>query len=165
VDVLEAASLVVEKILGMSVAKDVAADRHFVVVYVESFLAVSEEEIDLGHSVKLSLVGPAEDDVGHLAAAQRLGGSLTEDPSDGVDDVGLAAAIWTDDGGDSLVEIEIGFVGEGLESLEMERLQIHEWWSREGGSGSAIGTKADYGKPKEAIPLHMVAKKDLIYNI
>ena len=75
---------------------------------------------DLGHAVGFALVGAAEDDVGHLTAAKRLGGGLTQDPANRVDDVGFAASVGAHDGGDPLVELEVGFVGKGLEALKME---------------------------------------------
>ena len=37
--------------------------------------------------------GAGEDDVLHLAAAQRLGALLADHPGEGVDDVGLAGAV------------------------------------------------------------------------
>ena len=55
-------------------------------------------------------------------ALRRLG---AEHPADGVDDVGLAAAVRPDDDGDARLEVEGRGVGEGLEALEGEGLQEH----------------------------------------
>jgi len=53
---------------------------------------------------------PLKDDVSHLAAAAATWrGLLAQDPADSVADVGFAAAIGTDDGGDAFVEIKDRF--------------------------------------------------------
>ena len=69
--------------------------------------------------------GPGEDDVLHLGRAQRAGPLGAEHPGHGVDDVGLAAPVGTDDHGDPGLELQHGRVGEGLEALHAERLQEH----------------------------------------
>jgi len=70
--------------------------------------------------------GAGEDDVFHLAAAQRLGALLAEHPGDGVDDVALARAVGSDHRGDTRLEAQGGGRGEGLESFERQRLEVHE---------------------------------------
>ena len=70
-------------------------------------------------------VGAGEDDVRHLAAAQRLGRLLAEHPADGVEDVRFAAAVRADHAGDALVEIQDRLRGERLEAEELERFEVH----------------------------------------
>ena len=53
---------------------------------------------------RLAPIRAVEDDIGHLAAAQRLGRLLAQDPTDGVRDIGLAAPIGADDGRDARAE-------------------------------------------------------------
>ena len=68
---------------------------------------------------------PGEDDVLHLRRAQGSRSLGAEHPGDGVDHVGLAAAVGPDHHGDPRLELEHGGIGEGLEPLEGERLQEH----------------------------------------
>ncbi len=84
-------------------------------------LGVDKGERDLGHAGGFAVAGAGEDDVFHLEAAQALGGLLAEHPGDGVGDVGLAAAVGPDDGGDALAgELDLGAVAEGLEAEDLE---------------------------------------------
>ena len=46
---------------------------------------------------------------------------LAHDPADRVRHVGLAAAVGADDGGDILTEVQYGFIGKALKSLNFER--------------------------------------------
>ena len=69
--------------------------------------------------------GAREDDVFHRLAAQRLGGLLAEHPEHGVGDVGLARAVGADDDRHAGLELHHAPVGEGLEPLEYERLEVH----------------------------------------
>src|SRR5207248_4672818 len=89
-DVLEAGHLAVDEVLAGAVAVDPAGDLDLVGVHGEQPAGVVEGDGDLGHAEALAGAGPVEDDVGHLAAAQRPGRLLAEDPLDGVDDVTLA---------------------------------------------------------------------------
>ncbi len=79
---------------------------------------------DLGAAQRRAAGGAGEDDVLHLAAAQRLGALLAHHPGEGVDDVGLARAVGTDDAGDAGLELERRRGGEGLEALERQALEV-----------------------------------------
>ena len=79
---------------------------------------------DLGPAQRRAARRAGEDDVLHLAAAQRLGALLAHHPGEGVDDVGLAGAVGPDDAGDARLELERGRGGEGLEPLEGQALQV-----------------------------------------
>ena len=80
-------------------------------------LGVDESERNLGHTGGLAVASAGEDDVLHLDAAEGFGGLLAEDPGDGIGDVGLAAAVGSDDGGDAFAgELDLGAITEGLEA-------------------------------------------------
>ena len=102
-------------------------------------LGVDEGERDLGHAGGLAVAGAGEDDVFHLDAAEGFGGLFAEDPGDGVGDVGFAAAVGADDGGDAFAgELNLGAITEGFEAeylnfLELE--QVRPLWG--GGLGEA----------------------------
>ena len=120
-DVAEAAEGAVEAVFGAAIAEDAAGDGDLVEVDFEGFLAIGHGEGDFGHAEGFAFFGAVEDDVRHFAAAEGFGGGFAEDPADGVDDVGFAAAVGADDAGDALVEFEGGFVREGLEAVDFER--------------------------------------------
>ena len=130
-DVAEAAGRAVDEVLALAGAEDAAGDGDLVVLEAELLLAVGEGDGDLGHAEGLVLVGAGEDDVGHRAAAQGGGALLAEDPADGVRDVGLAAAVGADDGGDAGLEDEARLLREALEAVDFDGLEIH---GRSGGS-------------------------------
>ena len=124
-DVAEAAGRAVDEVLALAGAEDAAGYGDLVVLEAELLLAVGEGDGDLGHAEGLVVVGAGEDDVGHRAAAQGGGALLAEDPADGVRDVGLAAAVGADDGGDAGLEDEARLLREALEAVDFECLEIH----------------------------------------
>ena len=63
-------------------------------------------------SSRLARVAPGEDDVLHPVATQAFRALFPQHPRDGVDDVALAATVGTDDGGDALVEGQLGAIWE-----------------------------------------------------
>ena len=81
-------------------------------------LGIVQNERHLGKADRSALLGTAEDDVFHLGAAQAAGRLFTQHPADGVRDVGLAAAVGANDGGQSTGEANLGAVGKGFESLK-----------------------------------------------
>ena len=82
-------------------------------------------ELHLGAPERTARGGAGEDDVLHLAAAQRLGALLAHHPGERVDDVRLAGAVRADDAGDARLEGEGRRLRERLEALERQALQIH----------------------------------------
>ena len=74
---------------------------------------------------RLAGVAAVEDDVFHALAAQALGALLAQHPRDGVDDVALAAPVGPDDGGDAIVEAQLGAVGKALEAGDVQSGKTH----------------------------------------
>jgi hypothetical protein len=89
-------------------------------------LAIGHGQGDFRHAERLAFFGAVENDVGHFAAAQGLGGGFAEHPADRIDDVGLAAAVRADDAGDAFGEFKDGLVREGLEAVDFQSFEIHE---------------------------------------
>ena len=81
---------------------------------------VIDDERDLRIAESAALFGAAEDNVLHLAAAQRLGALLTHDPEYGVGYIGFAGAVRPDDRGYILFKGKAGLVREGLEPLNFQ---------------------------------------------
>ena len=155
-DVEQPARLAVDRVLRAAVAEHDPRDGDLGVVDRQRAVGVVDGERDLGAAERAGRrhrpAGAAgEDDVLHLAAAQRLGALLAHHPGEGVDDVGLAGAVGADDRGDARLEVERGRRREGLEPLEGEALQVHARNSsaprtagraRTGGRGTSGGTSA-----------------------
>jgi hypothetical protein len=137
VDVTQAADLSVDQVFALARSIQPAADLH---VARDQRLIVEEEvgrrigrrrrhgnlrdvgelETHLGRRRRLARVAAVEDHVFHAIAAQALGALLAEHPGDRVDDVALAAAVRADDGGDAVVEAELGAIAEALEAADVE---------------------------------------------
>ena len=119
----------VDRVVRAAVAKHRAGDRHLGVVDRERAVGVVDRQGDLGAAERRAAGGAGEDDVLHLAAAQRLRALLPHHPRERVDDVGLARAVGADDAGDARLEAKVGRRGEGLEALQGDALDVHGRWS------------------------------------
>ena len=121
-DVLEPARRAVQKIFAVAVAENPARERDFVVGDLDARRAqifpahAAERERHFAHAHRFAAVGAVENHIGHFAAAQRLGRLLAEHPADGIGDVGFAAAVGADDGGDTGLKVQRGLVREGLKT-------------------------------------------------
>jgi hypothetical protein len=117
-DVLEADGLAVHPVFALARAEDPVGDD-------ELLLVVAQGQDDVGH-VQGGLLGVAvEDDVVGAVPADGLRPQAADDPEHAVDEVALAGAVGADDGRDAGVEGDLGPVGEGLESLQLELLDDH----------------------------------------
>ena len=130
-DVFEPARRAVEKIFAVAIAENPARERDFVVGDLDARRAqvfpahAAERERHFAHAHRFAAVRAVENHVCHFAAAQRLGRLLAEHPADGIGDIGLAAAIGADDGGDTGLEVQRGFVREGLKAEKRQIFEIH----------------------------------------
>ena len=123
-DVQQPARLGVDGVLRAAGAEHRATDRHLGVLDGQRAIGVVDGEQDLGPAQGRASGGAGEDDVVHLAAAQALGAGLAHHPRQGVDDVGLARPVGTDDAGDARLELQRRGGREGLEPLEGQALQV-----------------------------------------
>jgi hypothetical protein len=89
----EPAAAAVDGVLRRAVAEHQPGDADLGVVDRQHAVGVVDREGHLGAAERRARGRPGEDDVLHLAAAQRLGALLAEHPGDGVDDVALARAV------------------------------------------------------------------------
>ena len=119
------ARLAVDGVLARAVAEQRAGDRHLAVLDRQRAVGVVDREADLGTAERTARGGAREDDVLHLAAAQRLGTLLPHDPGERVHDVRLAGAVGADDARDARFEGERRRLREGLESLQRQALEVH----------------------------------------
>ena len=121
----QAAGLAVDRVLARAVAEEGARDRDLAVLDRQRAVGVVDGEAHLGSTERPTRGGAGEDDVLHLAAAQRLGTLFAHDPRQRVDDVGLPRAVGSDDAGHAGLERERRRLREGLEALERQALQVH----------------------------------------
>ena len=81
-------------------------------------VGIDQRHGDVGHAERFAVAGAGKDDVFHAGAAEAFGGLFAQDPTDGIADIALAAAVGADDGGDAIaVEAEFGAIAKALESL------------------------------------------------
>ena len=92
--------------------------------FLQPALEVLECQADLGVAGTAAAGRAVEDDVHHLPAAQALGRLLAQHPLEGIDHVALAAAVGADDGGDAVVKIKYGLIGEALKAHHRKAFQL-----------------------------------------
>ena len=124
-DVEQPARDVVDGVLALPGAEERAADAHLGEVDRQNAARVIDRQLDLGATQSRTLRRPGEDDVFHLAAAQRLRALLPQHPCDRVDEVGLAGAVGPNDDGHTGREIEHRLVGERFEAPNDEAPEKH----------------------------------------
>ncbi len=142
VDVAQATGRLVEQVLGLAAAVEPPRDLDLAEGGVGrggAPVGVVDGENHLGHADAGPPLGADEDDVLHPLAAQPARGLLAHHPAHGIHHVGLAAAVGADDRRDAVGEFEPGPVDEGLEAVEIERLDPH----RAPGSSRAPPATAD----------------------
>ena len=91
----------------------------------QAAVGVVKTDGDLREAHGIALRRPAEDDVFHLAAAQRFCGLLSEHPLHCVAYIALSAPVGSHYTGEPSFEAEPCFVWEGFESLDLDILKIH----------------------------------------
>ena len=124
----QAARRAVDRVLRLTGAEEGAGDRHLGELDRQQVRRVVDRERDLGASERGAIGGTGEDDVVHLAAAQRPRALRAEHPRDRVDEVRLPRAVRADDHRDSGLEVEGRLLRERLEPFEGQRFQEH--WRR-----------------------------------
>src|SRR5262249_55432136 len=100
-DVAEAHAGAVEAVLAVGAAGHPAADLDLGVLHLEAAGLVVEGDVHRGHAQLRPSRTPVVDHLLHAGAAQLTRVGLAQHPADGVDEVGLAAAVGADDGGDA----------------------------------------------------------------
>ncbi len=124
-DVEQAAGVAVDLVLAAAVAEHDPRDGDLGVLDGQRAVGVVDGQGHLGAAERRTAGGAGEDDVLHLAAAQRLGALFAHDPAERVHDIGLARAVRSDDTRDARFEPERGRRGERLEPAEGQGLEVH----------------------------------------
>ena len=105
-DIQQATRFSVDRVLGSSVAKQRAGDRHLGVLDGKGPIGVVDGERHFRSAKRRAAGRPREDDVIHLSAAKALGSLLTHDPGEGIDDVRLSRAVRPDDACHARLELQ-----------------------------------------------------------
>ena len=71
---------------------------------------------DFGHAEGFHFAGAGKDDVFHFAAAENRNALFAEDPADGIEHIGFAAAVRPDDARNSCGKLDRGLKRERFES-------------------------------------------------
>ncbi len=124
-DVEQPARIAIELVFAAAIAEHDPRDGDFRVVDGQRTVGVVDGQRHLRAAQRRASRGSGEDDVFHLAAAQRLGPLFAHDPGKGVHDIGLAGAVWTYDARDTRLEAERRSRGEGFETSEGQGLEMH----------------------------------------
>src|SRR5262249_10256677 len=107
---------------------------------------LAELEPHLGGRCGLARVAAGEDHVFHARAAHALRALLAQYARDRVDHVALAAPVRADDGGDAVIEAELGAIRKALESSDMQSRQSHAFRIPYTQTAAAVDTRASTGK-------------------
>jgi hypothetical protein len=125
VDVLQAAGLPIEIILAFAIPMHAAHDLDLMEFAPELLLAFREQEGHFADLGGLPRVGALENHVLHAPAAQRLRALLAEHPADCIGDIRFAAAVGSDNRGDTGLEAKGRGIGETFKAVQLQRLEIH----------------------------------------
>ena len=125
-DVHEAAARPVQAVLALAVALEPPGDRYLGEAAGERALGVVEHDLHLGSVARVDAVAAGEDHVLHRLPADRERALLAERPEDAVGDVRLAGPVRPDDHRHAGREVEPRAIGEGLEALQGDPLQVHQ---------------------------------------
>ena len=122
-DVEKPAGDLVQEVVAFAGTKQPARHRNLAEFDRQGVVRVVDRQGYFRHPERLAKARSAEDHVLHAVAANRSGPLFSEDPADGLDNVRLAAAVGTYDGGDPPAEGDLDL---GQERLEPENFDIRK---------------------------------------
>ncbi len=88
-------------------------------------VGIVERQPDLGDVARRTPPGAGENDVLHAGPAHVLVGVFPHDPAHGLDKIGLAAAVRTDDSRQARFDLEFGRIAETLETRQSQPFELH----------------------------------------
>ncbi len=124
-DVAEAAGDLVQQVLALARSVEAAGRVYLFVVGGKFALVPREGERNFGETEGLSPTVASKDEIIHPIAAQELGALFSQGPADGVGDVALAAAVWSNDRGDPGLKGKFDLVREGFETEKGDFGEVH----------------------------------------
>ena len=127
-DVAAAAARAVQRIDGLRIAPDLAADGDLRIgrkLAADPRIAVVEQQLDRRQRGGLARAGAVEDDVGERFAPQLPRRALAHHPAHGIDDVRLAAAVRPNHRAAVARQLHRRWINEGLEPDELDFFEAH----------------------------------------
>ena len=124
-DVQQPTGCAVHRVLAVPAPKQRASDGHLAELDRQQSRRVVDGQGDLRPTQGGPRGGAGEDDVVHLLGPHGARSLGAEHPRDGIDDVGLAASVWTHQNGDPGLHLQRRSVRERLEALDGQSLQEH----------------------------------------
>ena len=133
-DIAQSAGGAVQKIFTAAIAEYASSYGDFGKAQVHPgglevlFIHITERNRDFSHTGGFTASGAfsaTENDVSHFATTQCLGGLFTQDPSYSIGDIGFAASIGSNHGGNARFEIQGGFIRKRLKSNGLQAFEIH----------------------------------------
>ncbi len=112
--------LVIQQIIVVTVAVGAAGHAHFGEIDREPAVRVVKDNMSGGHAGTRPVLGPVEDHVLGLLAAQQRIGLLPQHPAQRVGNIRLPRAVRPDDGGNTARKLEGGLRCERFISLQFE---------------------------------------------
>ncbi len=116
-NVFQAAGDAIEAVFAVAAAVQDTADTDGAVIRREYVFGIVEGQRHLGHLAFLALFGAVEYDRRHFVQAQLTAFLFAQHPADGIHNVRFAGAIGAHHTRHIGVEVQNGFVGEGLETF------------------------------------------------
>ena len=124
-DVKQATTDAVDHVLRLTGTEQDSRDGDLAEFQAECPVSVVDRDADLGSTERRPLGRTGEDDVVHLLRTHRLRRLRAEHPGNGIDHVRLTGSVRTDYDGHAGFQHHRRVVGERLETLEGEILQVH----------------------------------------
>ena len=125
VDVLEPAKGFIDIILPLAAAVHPPGNRNLRKIQRKIVIGIVQRQRDLREAQGFPGFRTRENHILHFAAAEGLDALFPHDPADGVRNVAFSGAVWSDNGGDSRIKVQVNFVGKGLKPLHFDTLQPH----------------------------------------
>ena len=89
-------------------------------------IGIVDRHDDFGVVARRAVAGAGEDHRIHVGGAQRFVRGLAHRPAQRLDQIGFAAAVRTDDAGETGFDHEVSGFNERLETVEAEAREFHE---------------------------------------
>ena len=119
-DVFEAAGNAIEKIFAVAIPVVAAGDGNRCIIGWENVFRVQKCEAHFCHLQRFSRPGAVENEVFHFVGAEVPGFLFTQNPADGVDNIGFSATIRTDNAGHTFIKMNGNLITKAFEAFDFQ---------------------------------------------
>ena len=127
-DIATTASRAIQVIERLAITGNQTLDRDFAKAGIfaeQAAVGIVKDQLDRRRAHRLARAGAGENDIGQGIATQSARGAFAQHPADGIDDVGFAATVGTDDRGHVARQLQYGRIDERLEARQLDRGKTH----------------------------------------